>query len=372
MDPLNPQEAPATAGRRLLTLVHISDLHFGHPPAEEGGAPPADLRRHFKMFDGLLGHHFPALDHLTTYMKLLRLQETDPAPIVVLTGDLTACGRTEEFKRAKDFVGSSYMVGANPIGLNEADFSTRTIPGNHDNWPGTGEILGPRTEAFKTLFGMPMTMFERTLASGHQFQLFGIDSDADVEEVSWDRFLARGSFESEVERLDQANIPAPTGNQIRALLLHHSPVHLSMMTVLEARTKSLHALDDWMAKSGVSVILTGHLHDALGHVRSVSDRGKTWDLLEARCGTTTQLDRATSKWKGKGTWNADRLPVNSLLVHRLMEYDHEIRWEIEFVERLHDGFMSRKPLPGLARQSIVVWSANPVPPRSSSRPQPRA
>lgn len=354
-DFLGPMRPPAR-GRRLLTLVHISDLHFGYPCAEDGASPPADWRRHIKTFDGLLGHHFAALDHLTQFVKLLKLSEPSPAPLIVLTGDLTACGRAEEFERASRFVTSAYEIDGNVLGLKEADVFTRTIPGNHDHWPGTGEIRGPKSEAFKKLFDAPMKMFELTLASGHQFQLFGINSDADVRPDGWDRTMARGCFESEVNRLDRGGaIPAPSGKQIRALLVHHSPVHFSLTGALEIDRRSQRALNAWLRKSGVSVILTGHIHGARGHVTRVQDRDTKWDLLEARCGTTTQLDRVPADWKARGTWNSDRLPLNSLIVHRVIQYGLEIQWEVEFFERLHDGFRSRQRLPGLERRSIVVW-----------------
>ena len=340
-------------GLRLLTLIHISDLHFGYPTAEDGALPPACWKRHFKVFDGLLGHHFAALEHLTQSVNVLRAQ--GGTPLLVVTGDLTACGKAEEFDRARSFLKSYYDLGGPLYGLNEQDVFTRTIPGNHDHWPGTGEIKGQRIKAFDETFGAyPLPIFERQLSGGLVFQLFAINSDADVDPFGRHRRWARGNFVSQLTALEtDPRVSEPTGNEIRVLLVHHSLAHTAYP--LGICRESRRQLQAWIERAGISVVLTGHLHEGLGSVTQVTDRGTTWDLLEARCGTTTQLDRVPGPWRGKRTRNSDRLPLNSFLVHRLIKRDQTIYWEVEFLERLHDGFKERRLLPGLATKSIAVW-----------------
>lgn len=346
-----------TKPTRVLTLLHVSDLHFGYPSAEEGALPPLDWKRHVSVFDGFLGHHTDALHHLSRFAKVLTAQEGQP-PVLVVTGDLTACGRAEEFKRALTFLESSYDLGGTIVGLADAHVRSRCIPGNHDQWPGTGSVVGPRTETVRTLFKtMPMPLFEKALPRGRVFQLFGIDSDADVSDTGVDRRLARGHFVSQLKALElDSRVSPPTGNEIRALLVHHSPSHSSLKAgALAVGKPSRRALDDWIARAGVSIVLTGHIHRAWGAITRVSDRGTSWDVMEARCGTTTQLDRIPVTWAAAGTFRGRRLALNSLIVHRLLDYGTELTWEAEYVQRGNKGFEPVGSLPGVRHSSVVVW-----------------
>lgn len=353
--PRRPPPAPPDPGRRLLTLIHLSDLHFGYPSAEDGAPPPADWRRHVKLLDGFLGHHFAALDHLTHTVNLLRAREGEPAPVLVVTGDLTACGRSEEFERATRFLETAHDVGGPIHGLKDPGALDRAIPGNHDHWPGTGQVKGDRVAAFDRTFGsFPKRLFERALPGGPVVQVFGINSDADVDPNGRQRRFARGSFAKQIAALDNdPSIAQPTGQEIRVLLVHHSPAHGGYLLGMDGPSRR--GLDAWIRKAGISVMLTGHLHDARGRVDRVSDRGSSWNLLEARCGTSTQIDRMPAAWAAKRTFRSNRLPINSLLVHRLIQRGEEIHWEVEFLERLHDGFKQRRALPGLPTRPIVVW-----------------
>jgi 3',5'-cyclic AMP phosphodiesterase CpdA len=348
-------ETPTIAGgRRLATLVHISDLHFGVPSAEDGAPPPANWRRHVPLMDGFLGHHAAAIDHLTHFMNVLRASEADPVPLVVVSGDLTACGKVEEFDRAKMFLQASYDVQGFLYGLKESDVLERTIPGNHDQWPGTRAVKGPRTSGFATTFRQMPFLFERTLPGGQVLQLIGIDTDANVDANGRQRRWARGSFVDQIDRLDNdVRFSAPKGHEIRVLLMHHSPANQSYKLGIDGRSRR--ALRNWIHKAGISVILTGHMHKAFGDGTAVSTRGKKWTLVEARSGTTTQLDAMPAIWAAKGTLFSRRLPLNSLLVHRLVEKDGRILWNVEYCERLHDGFESRQSLPGRLNPTFAVW-----------------
>lgn len=342
-------------GTRLLTLLHISDLHFGYPAAEAGAIPPVDWHRHFSVYDGFMGHHTDALIHLTAFAKTLR--RTDPAqkPLLAVTGDLTAGGRPQEFQQARAFLESTYDLRGVRVGMNEADFLGRCIPGNHDHWPGTGNVVGPSTPDLKNLFtDLPMPLFEVALPDDKVFQLFGINSDADVSDTGFNRRWARGQFVTQLTDLEA--IPPPTGREIRGLLVHHSPSYSSVLKplALAVGPNSRRALASWIARKGISVVLTGHIHKAAGVITRVSDGGTTWDVLEARCGTTTQLDRIPVAWAAAGTFRPRRLPFNSLIVHRLIDYGNEIRWEAEHFERKNQGFASVGSLPGLPTSSIVV------------------
>lgn len=64
------------APRRLRTLVHISDVHFGHRTEKAGvsSVSPAVpmVWRVSRRFDGLLGHNEDACAHLEKFMRRLQ------------------------------------------------------------------------------------------------------------------------------------------------------------------------------------------------------------------------------------------------------------------------------------------------------------
>jgi hypothetical protein len=65
----------------LLSLLHISDLHFGVPPAYAGGAPTH--WRHLELCDGWLGHDDRALKHLADFA----VDHRQAADHLLITGD---------------------------------------------------------------------------------------------------------------------------------------------------------------------------------------------------------------------------------------------------------------------------------------------
>ena len=80
--------------RELLTLLQISDLHFGDKLGGHGvdqlSAGLPWLISRFSHFDGLLGHHYKALSALHDFYK--RLWGRHPTCPVIVTGDITANG----------------------------------------------------------------------------------------------------------------------------------------------------------------------------------------------------------------------------------------------------------------------------------------
>ncbi len=217
--------APAAAavderGTRLLTLVHISDLHFGSPPASEGGEPPTWWRR-FDRFDGWLGHSEHAIEHLEQFIR--RIEPEKPA--VVVTGDLTACGKVAEFEMARKYLQGHVELRNRIAGLELPDVLNRTIPGNHDHWPGANVIWGNRTDGFRDTFAeSPLKPTKFRLRSGRFVRLLGINSDAGVWPFGSNRFLARGHFVDELVKLE-SSIEPPDPREIRVLMVHHSPLY---------------------------------------------------------------------------------------------------------------------------------------------------
>lgn len=312
----------------LATFVHISDLHLGDLDRETLDAVAPDFWAKAPWFRGILGHSYKALCRLdAAYHKLKREENA----ILLVTGDLTTVGKPSQFEMADRFLGASLKPPeGHLVGLGDPGWQSRAVPGNHDHWPGRGVIFGSPTAALSRYF--PERSFSREplirLGPSHTLRLIGLDSDTDVHPFGPSRFLARGGFARELDRL-AAKIPAvPNANEIRVLLIHHSFHYDRIVLGIESVSKK--ALREFLGDHDVAVVLTGHVHRPL---LRCFDRDRNRDAaptLEARCGTTTQRSRVPYRWRTLLGGRSDgRLPPNSLLVHRIQEHAGALYWTAE-------------------------------------------
>lgn len=342
----------ATSEKRLHTLLHISDLHFGVPSSSApGGAPPTKWR-HLEYTDGWLGHNDSALAHLEDYAIELALEE----PTLLVTGDLTACGKPSEFTLATAYLTKTITLPFRETGLGVPDALSRSISGNHDQWPGSIRILGGPSPGLTATFTktppppFPFPPVSIALTKRRKLSIYGIDSDADVFSIGLNRFFARGRFLSQLQAL--ASMIGPRAkHEIRVLLVHHSPAY-NEGHKLAVDTRSLKALWGFVEQHHISVMLTGHIHRPLPRVSYVSHKGVRWPVLEARCGTTTQTDEMPLNWIAKGTNDPLRFPRNSLLVHRLYDTGDEIEWRTDLMWRGESGYSQAVPL---MNRPVCVW-----------------
>lgn len=346
----------------LATFVHVSDLHLGDMDPQSSNArcnaTPPPWWPQLRLFDGYLGHSGNALRHLHDYFHDLRRQENAQ---LIVTGDLTCVGSPTQFALATDYLSSTTTLPSGaPIGLRDTHvMAERSIPGNHDHWPGVTATTkapfvwwgGPTSGLSKTFPSLPIHRLP--LGGGRTLVMAGLDSDAEVQPnfPSLARFAARGHFRSELVRLG-ARLGPPKASEIRVLLMHHSPMHLKLCLGVDSAT--LQALHDLIERHEISVILTGHVHVPAGDVRQYTNNsGVRWDVLEARCGTTTQRDELPLGWNGKA------LPPNTLVVHRVRERsDKSIEWTARVVTRTVRGFGKEKPLRIKGRpqgSAVRVW-----------------
>jgi 3',5'-cyclic AMP phosphodiesterase CpdA len=127
---------------RLATLLHISDLHLGDidPVTKDSEMPPHWEK--FSWFDGLRGHSYHALVKLDRFWGKLQQEQ----PLLLVTGDITACGSEEQYSTAADFLGKELVLPKGQyVGLGKSDWNRFAIPGNHDNWPGPPPFSGLRS-----------------------------------------------------------------------------------------------------------------------------------------------------------------------------------------------------------------------------------
>lgn len=336
----------------LATFVHISDLHFGELDPQTGGATldaaTEDWIAQRPWFDGYLGHSGAALRHLDQFFDTI---QTDEGAQLIVTGDLTTVGGAAEFDLARRYLEArSTFFPPLQLGLGVKDYATRSIPGNHDHWPGR-RATGPLDAV---MFGRPgrpsgfpggcPDLTTVPLAAGARVVFVRVDSDADVHPKGSHRLFARGRFRSQLNGARALLRTPPDSREVRVLLVHHSPscgtFHLGMSRGMRSE------LESFLADTDTRVLLTGHVHEAQADPR-VPASGR---YLEARCGTTTQLDVIPPGWRKRSV----PPPSNTLLVHRLTERTPggAMDWSVETYVRARHGFTLQ------ARQrpaSIKVW-----------------
>lgn len=331
------------AVRTLATLFHISDLHVGDVDWE--GALRGDERlepsyedwwRHWSMFDGYFGHDHRALAHVVD--ALIELQLTAVNPLVVFTGDLTACGRAPQFLMGATFLGSQVVLEQrNLLGLKQASALARAVPGNHDGWPGSTRILGPRSLAIESLFGACPRVQRVPLGDGRTLVFILIDTEANVDVWGLNRFAARGEFHDQLTRAG-GHLTGDPAREVRVLVLHHTRLTNARFSErICPRTAA--ELEAFIADHHVAVLLTGHVHEPLVGARPVE--GKRRASLEFCAGTTSQRPEPPRRWRLSERRHARRSRHNTLMVHRVAEADDgSLHWFADVQIRGDDGFAS--------------------------------
>ena len=326
---------------RLGTFVHVSDLHFG---GEKVGRSFDPWARYVPLLNGFVGHDPATLRYLQS--SLNRLRRSEPGTKLIVTGDLTAFGAAAQFHDSTSFLGGP---GKAPhfLGLNEVDWKDRSIPGNHDQWPGIPFFpLGGPNKTVHKLFAAHRVGPHVALPGRRVLEFLRLDSDADVDPWSAQRLYACGSFVSNLATLDSKMTP-PETNRIRVLLIHHSfefighvvrPGTLMPISVgihhLAIDPPSRQALAAFVRKHDIRVLLTGHVHcpHYLGNPFGLF--ADATPALEARCGSSTQ------RLAPGGPGGAKGRVQNTLMVHRLLEdpATRHIYWDTEVCGlSLHQG-----------------------------------
>lgn len=325
---------------RLATFLHISDLHIGEFEPQTGDSritpQAARVLNNFPVFDGLLGHHAAALRHLEEFTVRLRMEELDCT--LIATGDLSRWGDHAELESAMAFL-LSHVDMQPPMGEEIGlEFGDRAliVPGNHDHWAGVAPPVGATPSCYHNVFYSHPTPSDHLhgLREGLQIRFIHVNSDADVAANSWSRLLARGHFISELDALD-ARLPPKRSDEIRVLMLHHSRSHAG--TMLEITQRSRLALDRFLKRQQINVMLTGHTHIPVARLHPVTG---TTGVHELGAGSTTQFDVLPRKWKlllrdpGKLSWHP-----NTLMVHRLYSRNRTLTWETQTCQRFQNGFI---------------------------------
>ena len=128
----------------LYRFVQISDLHMG-PLDRKSLDARIPFWNHWRWFTGVLGHSADALEDLIKFWGERR--ESAPQPQLILTGDLTAVGKREEFDIADQYLAGILRDQAEQQkGLEVVDWGKLAIPGNHDHWLGLPVPIGRKNQ----------------------------------------------------------------------------------------------------------------------------------------------------------------------------------------------------------------------------------
>ncbi len=324
---------------RLLTLVHISDLHIAELDPATGDAAISERTRklisNLTWFDGLLGHHSIALQQLERFWR--EIVGSDPNTQLIVSGDITRCGSAQELSNASQFLSASLAMPWGTAGLGVRQWLDLTIPGNHDHWSGKPHVFGgPEPSVARSLLNGRFPWIQQVTLGGHRVQFIGIDTDTEVSPRSRSRLLAIGKFQSQLAEAKTELLKHPDYS-VRVLVMHHS--WHKKDGVLRIAKASRGALAQFLDEEDVRIVLSGHVHRPA--VKGFQPVAAGHTVYECRCGTTTQIDKMSYDAKSLlGAFPArPDWPSNSLLVHRLFELPGgRLQWEVETFVRARRKF----------------------------------
>ena len=259
-----------------LTILHISDLHFGPPYVPKVGT------------------------------ALLDLAPTLGPDCTIISGDLTQRARPEQFAQARAFI--DRLPGPRVV-----------IPGNHDV---------PLYRIFERLF-RPYEQYTRHISEDLN-QLLVLDGRAVIVALNSTAprcAITNGRVNSEQLAWATEALSAATNEMIKIVVAHHhfapAPDYEKDQVLPQARRALEHFLD-----LNVDLILGGHLHRAyIGNSLDVypahrRDRG----IIIVQSGTTTSR-RGRAREAEKNSFNLLHLTPERFRITHCMYFDDLGRFE---------------------------------------------
>lgn len=254
----------------MLTLLHVSDLHFGPPYHPEVGE---------------------------ALQRFARELEPD---VIVASGDFTQRAREEQFREAREFLD---RLPAVPLVV---------TPGNHDV---------PLYRVMERLLS-PLANYQRHISESLDTVtevpgaiIVSLNSTAPYHAITngrvhrWQLDFARRAFEGS------------DPETFRVLVAHHHFAPPPDFEGASAMPKAKRALDAFTAMR-VDLILGGHLHRAyIGNSLDVyAGRDRDHGIVIAQSGTTTSR-RGRAREREKNSFNVIRLDGRLIRVTHYMFFD---------------------------------------------------
>ena len=215
-----------SAGEVLLTVFHVSDLHFGRPTVPE---------------------------QIEAIERIIQERRFD---VVALSGDLSQRAQAGEFQRAQVFIRDAHRVS-----------KTIVVPGNHDvMWWKAPLGIGNTDRLYENYRAYVNVELEPVLrVPGATF--VGINTSHGVRggTLTWrmrDISVIGQVRKAQIERARQEFERSPRGDA-RVIVMHHNPVkgELSQRHGLKNTSRVLGAFADL----GVDLVLCGHDHQEAVH-----------------------------------------------------------------------------------------------------------
>ncbi|MFN7999409.1 MAG: metallophosphoesterase [Bryobacteraceae bacterium] len=284
--------------RPILTLIHLSDPHFGSRFIIDGESkwrslvPRVPLLKHIS---GWFPHGYQtALQLAIAVRTILRRCDDERIPwVVVHTGDLTATGSTSEFSVGATFFRHGHHLENGEVAglMLETAYKQLPfdIPGNHDLWSRNNPKQG---SAFNSHYGRSYP-FEREIPAGtHRIVLHGLDSNRSSR---WSHRLANGEIPPAAFATLCSRLRERKGAGVIQIVCLHHPLALTDGTeprlwgheILKLRNRSAIAAE--LSEAGADVALSGHVHQERFH----DLRG----LLHFIAGSACQIGCRPSFWR---------------------------------------------------------------------------
>ena len=215
----------------MRTLVHLSDIHFGH------------------------------VDYATIVPLIATVRQIKP-DVVVISGDLTQRARTEQFREARTF-------------LSALPTPQIVVPGNHDV---------PLYNIFARFFS-PLRRYRRYITN--DLQPLYLDDEIAVLGLNTARSLTikDGRVNQEQIAIIRRRL-CPLGDSVISVLVTHHPFDLPEGSGGDTVGRSRQAME-MLAECGVDLLLSGHLHVTRTAARYVGTEHSTI-LVQAGTATSTR------------------------------------------------------------------------------------
>lgn len=217
-----------------LSVLHCSDLHFGHPAVPE------------------------------QYEAIEALVQERSFDVVAISGDVSQRARAGEFQRAREFIRQANRVSR-----------TIVVPGNHDvAWWFAPLGVGDKTRLYSKYMMYVEDNLEPVLrVPGATFVGLNTSHGITRHTLTWnmrDLSIIGHVRPSQVEHAGTEFDRSPPGD-VRIIVMHHNPVkgQLSQRYGLKHTQRLLSAFGEL----GVNLVLCGHDHQEAVHYVEHTERG---------------------------------------------------------------------------------------------------